>query len=390
MASWPVTSVSLSALAGWRIERRAVPGSALRYRVVAIVLGVLLSIAIGIILSEGSTSDFLGDLWRGSFGSAQGFGTLTRLAFPLILLGLAASIAFRLGLWNIGGEGQLFVGAWAAGGIAFLLAGLNGPLLIALMVLGGMAGGAIWILAPALGRVYFNISEIITTLLLNFVAAFVVVYWAGGPWRDPQSQGGLKSKLIPAESQLPPLEVGSASVPLGFLIAVGVAIVLWLIVRQTTTGYEISILGASPRTAHYAGIPTRKLTVAVLLLGGAFAGLAGTLQLSGVVHRYGDVLSNNSGYTGIVVAVLAGGSEIGVVLIAIVFAVITISGTIFRVAGASSDLIFAMYGLTLVFAAMGQGLAHVKLARHRAELSRGARSDVHEGGTTDREGSHGA
>jgi len=124
MASWPVTSASLSALAGWRIERRAVPGSALRYRVVAIVLGVLLSIAIGIILSEGSTSDFLGDLWRGSFGSAQGFGTLTRLAFPLILLGLAVSIAFRLGLWNIGGEGQLFVGAWAASGIAFLLAGL--------------------------------------------------------------------------------------------------------------------------------------------------------------------------------------------------------------------------------------------------------------------------
>jgi simple sugar transport system permease protein len=385
-----VTSGSFSALAGWRLERRTVPGSASRYRVIAIAVGVLFSFAIGVVLSEGSTADFIRDLWNGSFGSAQGVSTLTTLAFPLILLGLAASIPFRLGLWNIGGEGQLFIGAWAAAGIAFLLAGLNGPLLIALMVVAGMAAGALWMLVPALGRVYLNISEIITTLLLNFVAGFWIIYWAGGPWRDPQSQGGLKSKLIPEESQLPPLEVGSASIPLGFLIAVGFALGLWLIVRQTTTGYEIAILGSSPRTATYAGIPARRLTIAVLLLGGALAGLAGTLQMSGEVHRYGDALSNNSGYTGIIIAVLAGGSELGVIVIALVFAVLTISGTIFRVAGASSDLIFAMYGVTLIFAAIGQGLAHVRLARRPVEQSKGTRGALGETGTTDAGGAHGA
>jgi ABC-type uncharacterized transport system permease subunit len=372
-----VASFPLSAVGGWRLERRAVPGSALGYRVVAIVLGVFVSFAIGVALSDSSTADFFGDLWRESFGSAQGLTTLTTLAFPLVLLGLAASIAFRLGLWNIGGEGQLFLGAWAAAGIAFLAPGLNGPLLISLMVMAGMAAGAIWILVPALGRVYFNISEIITTLLLNFVAGFWIVYWAAGPWRDPQSIGGLKSDLLPEQSFLPPVGIGSASIPLGFFIGVGIAVALWLVVRQTRFGYEVTILGASPRTALYAGISTRRLTIAVLLLGGAFAGLAGTLQMVGEVHRYGDALSNNSGYTGVVVAVLAGGSELGVIVMAIVFAVITISGTIFRVAGASSDLIFAMYGLTLIFAAMGQGLAHVKFSRRRVELSSRPRSEGH-------------
>jgi simple sugar transport system permease protein len=197
-------------------------------------------------------------------------------------------------------------------------------------------------------------------------------------------------KLIPEESQLPPLEIGAASIPLGFLIAVGFALGLWLIVRQTTTGYEIAILGSSPRTATYAGIPARRLTIAVLLLGGALAGLAGTLQMSGEVHRYGDALSNNSGYTGIIIAVLAGGSELGVIVIALVFAVLTISGTIFRVAGASSDLIFAMYGVTLIFAAIGQGLAYVRLARRPVELSKSRRGGLGEAGATDAEGSHGA
>jgi simple sugar transport system permease protein len=323
------------------------------------------SLLIGLTLSGTSGSGYFDYLWTGTFGNAVGIGSLATLTFPLLLLGLAAAIPYRLGLWNIGGDGQLLVGAWAAAGVGFLFPNLAGGLLVPLMFVSAMVGGAVWILFPALARVYLGVNEIITTLLLNFVASYWVLYWAAGPWREPLSAGGVQSRMIPLQAQLPLITVGGAGIPVGLMIGLGIAGVSWFVFRQTTLGYEMSLLGASSRTAEYIGLPTKRMLVVAMLVGGALAGLAGVTEMMCVVDRYGPALTNNTGYVGVIIAVLAAGSELGVVVIAILFACITISGNILQVAGASSDLIFAMYGLTLVFAALGQAFAHVKLVRRR-------------------------
>lgn len=354
---------------GWRLERRPEATGTVGYRVVAVLLAVIVSLFIALQQAETTYGDFLAELWRGTFGTARGFENVATLATPLILFGLAASIPYRMGLWNIGAEGQLVLGAWAAIGLGFLLPDLSGPPLIAMMLIAAIGAGALWALGPALARVYLGVNEIISTLLLNFVAGFWVLYWAGTRWREPLSAGGVRSRRVPEQSELESLETGALAVPPGFLIAVGLALVFSQLRRHTKLGYESAIVGASPRTAEYAGIPTRRLIPAVLLLGGGFAGLGGAIELLGNVHRYGEGLSNNTGFAGIIVAVLAAGSEGGVIVMAIVFAVITVAGSILRVAGASSDLIFASFGLMLFFAAIGQGAAHLRLVRRRAPVA---------------------
>ena len=345
-----------------RIERRPAMEVHAFHRIGAVAFGVVAALAFGVIVS-GTTLDVFNDLWTSSFGTPRGIEDVATLALPLLLTGLAAMIPLRLGLWNIGGEGQLFIGAWAAAGIGFALPDLSAPVLIPLMIVASLIGGAVFVLLPALARVHFNVNEIITTLLLNFVAAFWVLYWAGKPWRDPTSVGGVKSESIPSQAEIPLLMFGSVEIPAGFLIAVAIAVLVWVIIRQTTLGYEVTMLGASPDSARFAGIPTQRLLVYALLAGGAMAGLAGALEMMGNAHRFGGGLSNNTGYTGIVIAVLAAGSALGVVALSIVFALIAIIGGIFRAEGASAEIVLAMYGLTLIFASVGQGLAQFKLVR---------------------------
>jgi simple sugar transport system permease protein len=322
----------------------------------------LAALAFGL-LASGASLDVFSELWSSSFGTPRGIEDVATLALPLLLTGLAAAIPFRLGLWNIGGEGQLFMGAWAAAGIAFLLPNLDALVLIPAMIVASLIGGALWVVLPALARVRLNVNEIITTLLLNYVATYWVLYWISKPWRDPLSLGGVKSKPIPEAAEVPGITFGSVEIPVGLLIAVVVALVVAFVMHQTKVGYEFTMLGASPSAARFAGIPTNRLLVCSLLAGGAMAGLAGALEMMGNAHRYGAALSNNTGYTGIVIAVLAGGSALGVLALSIVFALIGIMGGIFRAEGASSEIVLAMYGLTLIFAAIGQGLWRFKIVR---------------------------
>lgn len=352
----------MDGIRSWKVERRASTEVAAHHRIAAVTLGVVASVVFGVVASSASL-DVVGDLWTSSFGTPRGLEDMATLSLPLILTGLAAAIPLKLGLWNIGAEGQLFIGAWAAAGIAFLLPELGWPLLVPMMIVAALIGGALWVVLPALARVHLNVNEIITTLLLNFVAVYWVLYWAGKQWPDPTSVGGVKSLPIPSQSEIPFLPFGSVEIPLGFLGAVAIAVFIWLVMRQTTIGYELTMLGASPSSARFGGIPTRRLLVWTLLVGAALAGLAGALEMMGNAHRFGGALSNNTGYTGIVVAVLAGGSALGVVVIAIVFALIAILGGIFRATGTPSEIIFAMYGLVLIVAATGQGLAQFKLVR---------------------------
>ena len=358
-------------LLGLRLELRTEPGRPLWYRIGAILAGVGVG-AIIVVAGVEDPGDAFSQIWRATLGTAGGAENVLTTAAPLIFTGLAAGIPLRMRLWNIGGEGQLFVGAWAAAGVAFLLSSTAGGILIPLMLLAAAGAGSVYILAPALARAYLGVNEIITTLLLNFVAVFWMVYFVTGRWRDPQSAGSIKSERLPRQAELDLVAVGGVKVHWGLFLAIGLGLILWLYFHTSSAGYEVRMLGGSRRAGVFAGMKSERRMVHVMLLGGAMGGLAGATEMMGNFFRLSDSISNNTGFAGIAVAVLAGGSEGAVVVMGLVFAWLFAAGNALRTAGFSPDATFALVGFILLLAAIAGVLARYRLARIERREGRAA------------------
>lgn len=348
----------------WRLQRAATlaPGAAVVGRVGAILLALAL---VGLVLSlAGRAPAALGtEVISSAFGSTFGLEDLGLLVSPLILTGTAVAIAQRIGLWNIGGEGQFYAGAVAATGLGLNMSGPDAVMLPA-MALAGMAGGALWILVPTLARALVGINELITTLLLNFVAALVVSWLATGPWLDRKSGALGTTARVPYE-----IPTFGDSLHWGLAVAVLVALIAAAALSFTRWGYEVRVSGANPGAAAYAGIPMRRRIIAVMLLSGAVAGLAGMLELAGTVHRLQGGISNNYGYLGIMVAVLARGSCLAVVAAALLMGTLLNAGIILQTQGINTNAVLAITGLILFFTAIGDELAHYRLVRGPARPS---------------------
>ncbi|KQO73599.1 ABC transporter permease [Methylobacterium sp. Leaf89] len=342
----------------WRFQRMpTVPaGIALLGRLAAIVLA-LACVALILALAGRAPVRLGAEVIGAAFGSVQGLEDLGLLVTPLILTGVAVALTQRIGLWNIGGEGQFNAGALAATAVGLGLRG-DDLVVLPLMALAGAAGGAAWILVPTLARALAGVSELITTLLLNFVAALLVAWLCTGPWRDPSGLALATTARIPAE--LPPLGEG---LHWGLPIALAVAVLAAGLLAFTRFGYEVRIAGANPGAALYAGIPVRTRIIAVMLLSGAVAGLAGMIELAGTVHRLQGGISNNYGYLGIMVAVLARGSCLGVIVGAVLMAALLNAGITLQTQGVNTSTVLAITGLILLFTAIGDELAHYRPAR---------------------------
>jgi general nucleoside transport system permease protein len=248
------------------------------------------------------------EMLRVSYTTGYGVADTLVSATPLILTGLAAAIAFRFKLYNIGGEGQLYVGAIAASGVALAFGdGIPNSVAILLVVVAGALGGAVWIAVPALAKAWLGTSEIITSLLLNYVALFLMQYLIFGArtfWRDPGSATFPQGTRIPDAARLPTF--GTTRVNLGLVVAVVAAVLLYLLLTRTRIGYRWRVFGDAPAAARYAGIPSRQVILVVLLLSGALAGIAGATEVAGRAGRLDPTgLALNIGYNGIIVAALA-------------------------------------------------------------------------------------
>ena len=298
-----------------------------------------------------------GNVIENSFGSAFGIQDLGLLFAPLILTGLASAVALRMGLWNIGGEGQFYAGA-----IMATLVGLSvdAPEWLMLPVLAGAGflGGALWILVPALARAFLAIDEIITTLLLNFVALLLVNYLCLEPLRD-------MAQAVTSASQRIPYEVPGLYGELhwGLVLAVVLVIVLSLLFAYTGWGFQVRLAGSNKFAARYAGVPVQKRLLQVMLLSGGLAGLGGMLEVVGTVHRLQGGISNNYGYLGVMVAVLAGGVPVAVLPAALLMAMILNAGIVLQAYGVSSYEVLALTGLVLLFTAVGERLAYYRPRR---------------------------
>lgn len=307
------------------LERRAATSRAMQWGAPFLAVAFTLLVTAGLVAWAGApVGRAYALLLEGGFGSRFAWTeTLTR-ATPLILTGLAAAVAFRARLFNIGAEGQLYAGALAAVALGGLHAGVNegaglaGPtwLLFPLMMAAAALAGALLLLGPALMKARLGVDEVVTTLLLNFIVLLFVSLMLDGPMKDASAMGWPQSVALQDTLQLGKL-VERSRLHTGLLWALLLAGALWLLLNRSTLGFEIRAVGANAQAAAFAGMPVARTTVWVALLSGALAGLAGAIEVAG---RSGYVtldMSPGYGYSGIVIAMLAALNPLAVVAAAV-------------------------------------------------------------------------
>ncbi len=300
-----------------RLEKRSQSsGLALLLAPVGAVLFTLLVSALLVWWAGAGVAQTYGLLLRSGFGSVFALSETFTRAIPLMLTGLAAAVAFRARLFNIGAEGQLYVGALAAVAVGGLHGGtgfdLPAPLLFGLMLLAAALAGALLLLGPALLKARLGVDEVVTTLLLNFIVLLLVSLMLDGPMKDPTAMGWPQSVALMGELELSKL-VAQTRVHSGLLIAAALAVAVWVLMKYTVLGFDIRAVGANARAAAFAGVPVTRTVVLVAMLSGALAGLAGAIEVAGRTSYLTLDMSPGYGYSGIVIAMLAGLHPLGVV-----------------------------------------------------------------------------
>src|SRR5512134_305962 len=296
-------------------------------------------------------------LWDGAFGSSNAFAETLVKATPLLLVALGICISFRGDVINIGGEGQMIVGAIFATWVGLTFTDLPGWLVITLAMLAGFVGGAIWGGIPGFLKAYFSVNEILSTVMMNAIAVQLMTFLLRGPLIDP-SQAELASK-IPQTARL--LEIfrlprlAPTRLHLGALIAVGLAILVYILLWRTTLGYRIRAVGQNPQASRYAGINVQRYVVLALLFSGAFAGLAGATQVFGVNYRMitdgsSSGFTGSAGFNGIVAALFGQLHPLWSIPASILFGALLVgANSMQRMVQVPSAFVTALNGLVVVF-----------------------------------------
>jgi len=313
--------------------------------------GPLLAVALGslvILLARGNPIAAYGALLQGALGSVQGFSETLAQTTLFIFAGLSVALAFRAGLFNIGAEGQLVVGALCAAVVGTHVH-VAKPLEVPICFAAGALGGAFWGFIAGFLRARFGASEVITTIMLNYIAFFFANYLVSGPLQG--NVAAPETALIAASAALPPI-VAQTRLTAAFPLAIVVAVALAWWLRRTVAGYELRAVGRSERAARYAGIDVRRVLVRAMTTSGALAGLAGATEVLGLFHRFNVQLSPGYGFMSIAVALIGGSDPIGVIFSSFFFGIMQ-NGALSMQALASvpKDLVAIVEGLVILFVA---------------------------------------
>lgn len=300
-----------------------------------------------------------------AFGSWYALSDTMVKATPLIMVGLACAVAFKMKLWNIGAEGQFYGGAFGASLVVLVpLVPPDSPkiVIIAAMVVMGMLGGAVLGFIPGALKAWFNVNEIITTLMLNYIAILWNNFWIFNEW----SEGGFQmSPMFERTAWLPRLADYASEYPafagitlhLGVTFGLVAAVGVWWILSRSRWGFEIKLIGDNPDAARYAGIHIARNIILVMMFSGALAGLAGMSEISGVVHRLQERISPGYGFTGIIVAWLGKLNPFAIILVSILFGGLIVAGREIQPAGLS----FLLQGITLFMVISSDVLLRYKI-----------------------------
>jgi general nucleoside transport system permease protein len=266
--------------------------------------------------------DVYAKIISGSLGSAYRFRETINKAIPLCVLSLGTAIAFRMKFWNIGQEGQFYLGAYGAALAAFAFPNLPAPLLLSIMLIMGMVFGGLWALIPALLKIKFSTNETLVTLMLNYIAIKWISFLQYVAWKDPTALGFPKISPFTPNAVLPRL----FSIHIGWIISLCLALLLYILLKKTKFGYEIDVIGESEATARYAGMSVYRISVIAIMLSGGLCGIAGMMQASAIERSLSDQLSGGLGFTSVIVTWLARLEPSGIIVMSFLFSILIQGG----------------------------------------------------------------
>ncbi len=314
-----------------------------------------LSIFAAFLLAKGADPvAVLESMWETSLGSSDSIGETCLRATPILLAALATAVPARAGLFNLGGEGQLLLGAVGAFVVADRLAGaVPAVATLGLMVLGGAVAGALWAAIPALLKVFTRTNEAISSLLLNYIAGLVITWLCFEPWKDPMSLGQAYSRELEGVERFP--VIWGNRVHAGIFVAVVAALVLWAVLRYSTWGFTLRVLGGNPAAAHRAGLAVGGLSIAAMVVGGAMAGIGGMVEVAGTEGRLRPDLLAGVGFIGFLASWLARHDPLKIIASSLLLGAIAVGGSGLKItAGLSGGAVNILMALVL-FGVLGWG-----------------------------------
>ncbi|ASJ75531.1 ABC transporter permease [Granulosicoccus antarcticus] len=308
------------------LQRRADPSRLMGYLapllalLITLLAGLILFAILGVPVGAAFYSFFVEPV-----SNLYGVAELAVKAAPLVIIGVALSIGFRAQVWNIGAEGQLILGAITGAAVALLFYEVDVWYVLPLMMLASVAGGMAWAAIPALLKTRFNVNEILTSLMLTYVAVLLLSWLVSGPMRDPDGFNFPESRLFHDAALLPRILDGTR-LHLGAVVALGVVVAGWVLLSRTLLGFALRVNGAAPRAGAHAGFNQSKLIWIALLLGGGCAGLAGLFEVAGPIGQLLPSISPGYGFTAIIVAFLGRLHPVGVLFASLVMALSYLGG----------------------------------------------------------------
>lgn len=328
------------------------------------VVSVLLAFTVGgifLAVTGFNPVTIYGIMLDGAFGSVYGVSETVVKTIPLLLASLGVSVAFRMKLWNVGAEGQIYLGAFTAAWVALTFPDLPAHILLPAMTIAGFGGGAFAALLAAIPRAYLTVNETITTLMLNYIVILWVNYFIYGPWRDPAGHNFPLTRLFSETAALP--SIGGTRIHYGLFYGLAAAAALFFLFRYTKWGYTVRVIGESNAAARYAGFDITRNILIVMLVSGGLAGIAGMTELAGVAHRLQPGLSPGYGYTAIIIAWLARLNPWLIIITAFLFGALQIGGYSIQTSGLPSATVTMLQGLVLFFVLGGEIFTYYRLER---------------------------
>ena len=327
--------------------------------IVAILISLVICWLILVISGYDAPKAFAA-LWNSGFKNIKSFGNVLNKTSPLLFTGMAVAFAFRGNVFNIGAEGQLLLGAAAATWVGITFTSLPSYLLIPLILLSGAIAGAAWAFIPGYLKAKHEVSEVITTIMFNYIALQFIGFLVRGPFKDV-SQAEPQSYKI-AESGFLPYIIPGTKMHLGIVLGIIFAVIIFILLFKTYFGYEVRAVGFSPTAARTGGIAVEKTMITTMLISGALAGVGGAIELAGTTHYLLEGISPGYGFTAIAVSILAANNPLGVIFSAFLFGLLSAGATSMqRAADVSASFVNVFQGIIIIFIA----IAAVKRVGHK-------------------------
>ncbi|HLP67873.1 MAG TPA: ABC transporter permease [Rhizobium sp.] len=348
-----------------RIELEKRPGGSPLFSVLSPLLAMVLTVVFGGIMFWLLGKDPVNAIYSFFIEPLLEVWSLHELAIkagPLILIGVGLSVCYRSNNWNIGAEGQFVMGAIAGSILPVVFFEWHSPLVLPLMLVMGAIGGALYAGIPALLKAHFNTNEILTSLMLVYIAQLFLDWLVRGPWRNPQGMNFPETRTFATEAIVPAVVESSGRAHWSIVFALVAAVLVWFMMRFTLKGFEVTVLGESARAGRFAGFSSRKMIWFSMLLSGAFAGFAGIAEVSGSIGHLQPIISPGYGFTAIIVAFLGRLNPLGIVASGLVLALTYLGGEAAQLSIGVSDKVTRVFqGLLLFFVLSCDTLIHYRI-----------------------------